>query len=149
MLPSAKLSGLDLCTPYPWAKTAPAALLPTEGDQAVLQFFEKYVMYPCNQSSSPGFLEYLPFLFEEVRTEGRLALRWAVYAAAYGSLSNDEKNTDLGDKAMHCYGQALSALAKSLSEPARTPDDYILMTVVVLDLFEVAPFAFTFDSSGI
>lgn len=140
MLPSAKLSGLDHCTPCLSNKAAPAVQLSAEEDQAVPQFFEKYVMYPCNQSSSPGFLEYLPFLFEEVRTEGRLALRWAVYAAAYASLSNDEDRVDLGDKAMHCYGQALSALAKGLSEPGWIPDDYVLMTVVVLDLFEVGFF---------
>jgi hypothetical protein len=136
-LSSAELSGLNLSAPYPWAKTVPAALVPSEEDQAVSQFFEKYVMYPCNHASSPGFLEHLPCLFEEVKTEGRVALRWAVYAAAYASLSNDQDSEALGDKSLQCYGQALSALAEALADPTRSPDDYTLMTVVILDLFEV------------
>lgn len=125
---------------YPWAKNVPKAFEPPAEDRAVSEFFEKYVMYPCNDSSSPGFLEYLPCLFEEVKTkgrQGRQALRWAVRAAAYASISNDQDNYLLGNKALECYGLALSALAQSLKDPGVKPDDYILMTVVVLDLFEV------------
>ena len=94
-------------------------------------------MYPCNHGSSPGFLEQLPGLFEEVKSEGRLALRWAVRAAAYASLSNERDDPTLGNNAIQCYGRALSALGRSLAETNAAPDDYILMTVVVLDLFEV------------
>jgi hypothetical protein len=122
---------------YPWTKNVPKALEPPAEDWVVSEFFEKYVMYPCNHSSSPGFLEYLPCLFEEVKTKGRQALRWAVRAAAYASISNDQDNSLLGNKALECYGLALSALAQSLKDPGVKPDDYILMTVVVLDLFEV------------
>jgi hypothetical protein len=106
-------------------------------DQAVNQFFEKYVMYPCNQGSSPGFLEHLPSLFKDCRVEGRLALRWAVRAAAYGGLANGQSNTNIGKKAQECYGLALKALTEALNDPKQAPDDYTLMTVVVLDLFEV------------
>ena len=95
-------------------------------------------MYPCNQSSSPGFLEHLPPLFREARTEGRIALRHAVQAASYASLSNDHDSIALGHKALHCYGLALTALAKGLAEPGLQPDDHQLMTVVVLDIFEVS-----------
>jgi hypothetical protein len=129
---------LNLSTPYPWAKAVPEASAPSAEDQAVSQFFEKYVMYPCNNGSSPGFLEHLPSLFKEVKVEGRLALRWAVRAAAYANLSNDQSNVALGNKALQCYGLALSALAESLADPRAPPDDYTLMTVVVLDLFEVS-----------
>jgi hypothetical protein len=105
----------------------------------VSEFFEKYVMYPCNNGSSHGFLEHLPSLFEEVKTEGRVALRWAVRAAAYASVSNDQGNKALIDNALQCYGLALAALGESLAEIHAAPDDYTLMTVVVLDLFEVSP----------
>ena len=128
----------DSKSPYPWVKNVPQASAPSAEDQAVSQFFEKYVMYPCNHGSSPGFLEQLPGLFGEVNSEGRSALRWAVRAAAYASLSNERDDPALGNNAIKCYGRALSALAKSLADTSVAPDDHILMTVVVLDLFEVS-----------
>lgn len=111
--------------------------MPSAEDIAVEQFFEKYVMYPCNQGSSPGFLEHLPSLFRAPRAEGRFALRWAVRAAAYAGLSNDQDNVSLGNKALQCYGKSLTALADALKNGAKSPDDYVLMTIVVLDMFEV------------
>lgn len=138
-IPSTVASNLKLPTPYPWAKAVPDAALPSAEDIAVDQFFEKYVMYPCNQGSSPGFLEHLPSLFREFRLEGRLALRWAVRAAAYASLSNGQDNVALGDKALHCYGQALSALGDALKQDTQEPNDFVLMAVVILDIFEVCP----------
>jgi hypothetical protein len=136
-LSASEIASLDLSSPYPWAKTVPRTCVPSAENHAVSEFFERYVMYPCNNASSPGFLEYLPCLFEEVKTEGRLALRWAVRAAAYANISNDQGNAQLGQKALQCYGLALSALRESLADPQAAPDDYTLMTVVVLDLFEV------------
>ena len=100
-------------------------------------------MYPCNHGSSPGFLEQLPGLFAEVKGKGRVALRWAVRAAAYASLSNERDDQTLVNNAVQCYGQALSALAESLADINAAPDDYILMTVVVLDLFEVGSHSFS------
>ena len=135
-LSAAQLFGLNLSSPFPWAKIVPQASAPSAEDQAVSTFFEKYVMYPCNSGSSPGFLEQLPGLFEEVRSEGKLALRWAVRAAAYATISNDQRSATLHDKALQCYGLALSALGEALADPRSIPDDYMLMTVVVLDLFE-------------
>ncbi|MCJ1243028.1 hypothetical protein MMC30_000224 [Trapelia coarctata] len=135
-LSATELSSLNLSSPYPWVKAVPEASAPSPEDQAVFQFFEKYVMYPCNQGSSPGFLEHLPGLLGEVKVEGKLALRSAVRAAAYASLSSEQSSNALGKKALHCYGLALSSLAESLADPHVVPDDFILMTVVVLDLFE-------------
>ena len=127
----------DSKSPYPWVKNVPQASAPSAEEQAVFQFFEKYVMYPCNHGSSPGFLEQLPGLFAEVKSKGRVALRWAVRAAAYASLSNERDDPTVGNNAIQCYGRALSALAESLADISAAPDDHILMTVVVLDLFEV------------
>ena len=137
-LSPAEIPSLTLPNPYPWAKAVPEASVPSAEDRAVSQFFEKYVMYPSNHSSSPGFLEQLPGLFNEVNVEGRLALRWAVRAAAYASLSTEQSSAPLGKKALQCYGLALSALAESLADTRVAPDDHVLMTVVVLDLFEVS-----------
>lgn len=130
------IAGLNISTPFPWAKSVPQSLIPSAEDQAVSQFFEKFVMYPCNNSSSPGFLEHLPSLFKDVQVEGRLALRWAVRAAAYGSLSAESDSPLISNKAVECYGLALSALAEALADPKQKPDDYVLMTIVVLDMFE-------------
>jgi hypothetical protein len=98
---------------------------------------EKYVMYPCSQTSSPGFLEHLPCMFQEINVNGRYALRWAVRAAAFADLSKDQDIDTLERKALQCYGMALSALGDSLATEGKVPDDYDLMTVVVLDIFEV------------
>lgn len=131
------VAGLNLGNPFPWVKRVPDAVAPSVEDQAVSKFFEKYVMYPCNDGSSPGFLEHLPVLFSEVKIQGRLALRYAVRAAAYANLSNEQDSIELSKKALQCYGLALSALAEALANTRVPPDDYTLMTVVVLDLFEV------------
>lgn len=106
-------------------------------EQAVSEFFEKYVMYPGKNSKS-GFLEHLPCLFQEVNVDGRCALRWAVQAAALADASRDYlPGSALATQALDSYGKALRALSASLSETGKTPDDYDLMTIVVLDLFEV------------
>ncbi|KAI1410244.1 hypothetical protein F5Y13DRAFT_181476 [Hypoxylon sp. FL1857] len=130
---------VELLQPFPWAKTVPAHLRPAPEDEAVDRFMDKYVIYPCNETSSSGFLEHLPGLFKDVNVEGRFALRWAVRAAAYADLSKAQDNTALASKAFHCYGMALSALGESLSAPGKVPDDYDLMTAVMLDIFEVGP----------
>ncbi|KAE9363834.1 hypothetical protein N431DRAFT_474834 [Stipitochalara longipes BDJ] len=129
--------GIQLRDPHPWLKNklSPEMMPPVE-EQAVDNFMEKYVMYPCNQTSSPGFLEHLPCMFQEVNVNGRYALRWAVRAAAYADLSKDQDSDILARKALQCYGMALSSLADSLATPGKVPDDYDLMTVVVLDIFE-------------
>ncbi|KAK8060176.1 hypothetical protein PG996_010106 [Apiospora saccharicola] len=77
-------------------------------------------MYPCNESSSPGFLEHLPSLFKEVNVEGRYALRWAVRAASYAEAARDSEGSHIVQNALHCYGEALSALGESLAAGAHT-----------------------------
>lgn len=131
-------SSIRLPPAFPWAKRVPESLQPSAQDQAVDLFFEKFVMYPCNENSTPGFLEHLPSLFKDIKKEGRFALRWAVRAAAYASVSNEQENASVYEKALHCYGLALTNLGESLKNPETKPDDYVLMTIVVLDLFEVS-----------
>ncbi|EHK44755.1 hypothetical protein TRIATDRAFT_318350 [Trichoderma atroviride IMI 206040] len=130
-------SGITMRNPQPWLKGPPAKFQPPLEEQAVDQFIDRYVLYPCNQTSSPGFLEHLPSMFKEVNVEGRYALRWAVQAAAYAdAVSSNQKSKALASKALQCYGMALKALGESLSTPGKEPDDYDLMAVVVLDIFE-------------
>jgi hypothetical protein len=144
---SAGLSySLNLNNPYPWAKSPPPSSKQSVEDQVVDQFFEKYVMYPCNNGSSPGFLEFLPPLFKDGKVEGRVALRWAVRAASYATLSNEQDNPALGSKALECYGLALSALGEALSDPSYVPNDYEFMTIVVLDIFEVRILVLSFGN---
>lgn len=107
-------------------------------DQAVSSFLDKFVVSPCKNSSSSGFLEFLPSLFKEVNYDGRFALRWAVLAAGYASLSKDLEDERLSEIALLHYGKALSVLGKSLVVSQIEPDDHILMTIVILDLFEVS-----------
>jgi hypothetical protein len=140
--------GVRLFSPYPWVKNVPASSIPSVEDQAVDRFLENYVLYPVSQTSSPGFLEHLPNLFkgDQMNPEGRLALRWAVRAVSYASVSSEQHNVNLASKSLECYGLALSALGKSLGEPGKIPDDYELMTIVILDMFEVSLIALMYLS---
>ncbi|VUC30935.1 unnamed protein product [Clonostachys rosea] len=101
-------------------------------DEAVSNFLDNYVLYPCHESSSPGFLEHLPGLFKEVNVNGRLALRWAVEAASLADYSCRKNDENSARKALQQYSQSLNALSKSLSKNGKEPDDYDLMTVVTL-----------------
>jgi len=112
---------------------------PTTEDPEVWQFFDRFVMYPCNSGSSLGFLEHLPSLFIEINVKHRYALRYAVLAAAHASSIDDPCDNTSKQQAFHYYGLALSALSDSLKEAISEQDDYVLMTVVVLDIFEVSP----------
>lgn len=130
--------GTESDKPHSWLNHQPKNQQTSDSDGAVDRFLDKYVMYPCNETSFPGFLEHLPCLFKEVNIEGRHALRWAVQAAAYADVSNTKGDLSVG-KSLHYYGMALSALSESLAQLGKEPDDYDLMTMVILDLFEVRP----------
>lgn len=123
-----------------WLSTPPSALRGKRAveDEAVSDFIDKYVIYPCSESSSSGFLEHLPSLFKEVNVKGRYALRWAVKATAFADRSTGGDDDDAAIKALEFYGRSLAALEKSLSTKGKAPDDYDLMTVVMLDIFEVS-----------
>ncbi|CAK7221945.1 hypothetical protein SBRCBS47491_004702 [Sporothrix bragantina] len=86
--------GVNTSNTHRWLKVPPPKQMqrPVE-EQAVDIFMDKYVLYPCNQTSSPGFLEHLPSMFQEVNNmSGRHALRWSVRAAAYADISKDWLN---------------------------------------------------------
>lgn len=117
--------------------TAARPIVTPQDDQALSSFFDRFIGCPCNDRSTPGFLDCLPGLFKEVNREGRFALRWAVLAAGYAGLSSDQEGKRTSQMALDCYGHALSVLGKYLADPKFDPDDHILMTIVILDLFEV------------
>ncbi|CAJ2513949.1 Uu.00g020680.m01.CDS01 [Anthostomella pinea] len=135
-LAESEITSVQLRGDLPWVKRGQDSPRQAVKCDAVDRFMEKYVMYPCTEGSSPGFLEHLPSLFKEVNVEGRFALRWAVKAAAYADLSKSQDSEPLAQKAYQCYGMSLSAMGESLSTPGKVPDDFDLMTVVILDMFE-------------
>ncbi|KAF4954920.1 hypothetical protein FGADI_4920 [Fusarium gaditjirri] len=126
----------NLPAAFPWLKDQPKTEPVSEDDQITNMFLDKYVLLPCNESLSPGFLEHLPCLFKEVNIEGRYALRFAVQACSFADLSREKSSEELVKRSLEHYGHALSALGQSLAEKNKTPDDYDLMTVVMLDIFE-------------
>ncbi|CVL00194.1 hypothetical protein FPRO06_08346 [Fusarium proliferatum] len=128
---------VNLPAAFPWLKDPPKTESASKDEQIANIFMEKYVLLPCNESSSPGFLEHLPCLFKEVNIEGRYALRFAVQACALADLSREQSSEELVERSLELYGYALSALGQSLAEKNKTPDDYDLMAVVMLDIFEV------------
>lgn len=124
-------------SPFFWNRDFVDANTDSAGtDDAVSLFFDKYVV-PCNELSSPGFLEHLPCLFKESNVQGRSALRWAVQACAYADIYSRDTVQVAAKLALELYSRALSELGKSLSIKGKIPDDHDLMTVVILDLFEV------------
>ncbi|KAF5593486.1 negative acting factor [Fusarium pseudocircinatum] len=129
-------ASINLPAAFPWLKDQAKTEPVSKDEQIASIFMDKYVLLPCNESSSPGFLEHLPCLFKEVNVEGRYALRFAVQACAFADLSREQSAEELVKRSLECYGFALSALGQSLAEKNKTPDDYDLMTVVMLDIFE-------------
>ncbi|KAF7558951.1 hypothetical protein G7046_g5205 [Stylonectria norvegica] len=129
-------SSIQAPSALPWLKFPSPPSASSTDSHAVSRFMDKYVVYPCSESSFPGFLEHLPSLFVDVNVEGRYALRWAVQAAAFADLSREQSSQALAVKAFDCYGLALAALGESLAEKGKEPDDFDMMTVVVLDIFE-------------
>lgn len=122
---------------FSWNKEAAVMKFDQEDDNdAVSQFFDKYVV-PCSEQSSPGFLEHLPCLFKESNVQGRLALRFAVQACAYADVYSKQHSQAVAKMALELYSRALSELGKSLGMKGKVPDDHDLMTVVILDIFEV------------
>lgn len=135
-------TSLNLSSAFPWLKDSSSAKPLSDQDQAASLFMDKYVLFACNESSSPGFLQHLPCLFREANVEGRYALRWAVQACALADLSREHYSKDLAGKSLESYGKALGALGQSLAEKGKTPDEYDLMAVVILDIFEVRTHVF-------
>lgn len=107
-------------------------------DQIASGFFDRFVLQPCNDGSSSGFLEHLPGLFKDIDIKNRYVLRYAVLATAHASSCGVAENGTSKEKAFYYYGLALQALSYSLESSKSEIDDYILMTIVVLDLFEVS-----------
>ncbi|KAI0592733.1 hypothetical protein F4775DRAFT_587349 [Biscogniauxia sp. FL1348] len=104
----------------------------TPGGAAVDRFIDKYVVYPCSETSSPGFLGHLPSLLQDANVEGRFALRWTMRGATYVDLSQSQEDDALARETFYCYNMSLSALRRSLSTPGKLPDDHDLLTVTFL-----------------
>ncbi|KAF4494195.1 negative acting factor [Fusarium agapanthi] len=130
------IASINLPAAFPWLKEQSKTEPVSKDEQITSMFMDKYVLLPCNESSSPGFLEHLPCLFKEVNIEGRYALRFAVQACAFADLSREQSPEELVKRSLEYYGYALGALGQSLAEKNKTPDDYDLMTVAMLDIFE-------------
>src|SRR3569833_3256027 len=75
-------SGVRLSKRLPWLRGLPAEAQPPVEDQAVEQIQEKYVLNPCNQTSSPNNLEQRPAGGGGGGGDGRRARRRAGRAAA-------------------------------------------------------------------
>ncbi|KAL6689974.1 hypothetical protein J3F84DRAFT_390777 [Trichoderma pleuroticola] len=104
---------------------------------------DKYVIYPCTESSSPGFLEHLPSLFKDINMSRRFALRWAVQAAALVDASCSGEVEGAAARTLDYYSRSLEALGQTLAERGKMPDDYDLMTMAMLDIEESVNQAFT------
>jgi hypothetical protein len=78
-------------------------------------------------------------MFQEANVTTRSALRFAVRAVAYADAVAQQDTDGARDMALVWYGRALESLGEALKAGTEV-DDHVLMTIVVLDLFEVSFF---------
>lgn len=120
---------------------------PSLTDRAVAFFFQRYVYRPTSYqvtgtelARSPtgadhGHHEYFPDLFLQSSRDGPLAC--IVEAAGLASLANAGNTSQWMKLAFIAYGRALSAIRKSLMDPALVKKDETLAAIIMMGVFEV------------
>ena len=104
------------------------------GDQAVCFFFHQYII-SANDGGNPGYLDFLPELYESSDPDGALAL--SVKAMSYGSLSARSSIKVLAAKSNEYYRATLKLVNGMLQSPEEIAQDFLIVAILLLVLFEV------------
>lgn len=114
----------------------PALCQPTTSleNQGVAVFFRDYVTAP-HITILGGFMSCLPSIYSS--TSETSPLRYAVAANAISTLRSYLDQPSLWNAALWYYGQALEAMREAMGDDLRVQGDDVLMTVMLLKLFEV------------
>lgn len=104
-------------------------------NQGVMLFFKDVVMAPHN-SALGSFLSCLPTVYGAASPSS--PLRFAVAANAVTTLRACRPSPALDAAALWHYGQTLEAMRTAMADPRRVRHDDVLMTVMLLKLFEVS-----------
>lgn len=109
-------------------------MLPRWEERSVNLFFRDFTLAE-NEDGSPGYLSFLPDMYEESNKDSGLAL--AVQATSYAAMANRSDISWLGEKARSLYGKALTAVNQRLRQPRDAVEDDTIVTILLLIFFEV------------
>lgn len=120
----------DLIVPYP--------LYEPEETNARYFFVSTFVLYGRDAQADRGFIELLPFLFNNLRPESPLSL---CLTAASNILFGkwERKNSRAECYAFSSYAKALKVTRAALQDPVESMTDETLMAVCLLGFYEVRP----------
>ena len=114
----------------------PPILPESEDAHAICFFVSSFVLYPRDTRADRGYLEYLPFLFDNLRVDSALSVSLAASAhVMFGKWERKVKDAEL--LTFPLYTKALKATRKSLEDPEERVLDETLMAVCLLGFFEV------------
>lgn len=124
--------------PTPWLNDEACRLAPpilyTLEDKAMLWFFSKWILQPCNHNICPGYFEFLP----ELAKEGNI-ITLAVLAAAFAEIADVSREKRLALKSQQKYGQALQQIRAALQDPHAAVSDETIAAILVIDSLEASP----------
>lgn len=103
-------------------------------EQATCFFFHRYTLQ-SSHNDNPGWLDFLPELYQQSGPES--ALTYSIRAISFASLSSASSVKNLAPKGHQSYGLALKMVNASLSEPADVLQDSLIVAILLLALFEV------------
>lgn len=120
------------------ALVVPHPLYEPEETNALCFFVSTFVLYGRDTQADRGFLELLPFLFNNLRVESPLSL---CLAAASNFLFNKwERKIPRAERyAFSSYTKALKATRRALQDSVESVADETLMAVCLLGFYEVRP----------
>jgi hypothetical protein len=109
---------------------------PSLDEQAASYVFHNYVSEDNEKASSKGFFDYLPALYRRSQPESILAD--AVTALGLVGIANSTRDSALLNKAVLKYGAIARAVSERLGVVKLAKQDDILISVLLLGLFEVS-----------
>jgi hypothetical protein len=101
---------------------------------AIRLFFQDYVLTPCSDKRSRGWLNFLPRLYEAAPHDP--VLQPALFAAAYANIAQKTESPDFSIKAISYYNVSLEMINKVLSDRLIATSDVAMTAVLLLGLYE-------------
>jgi hypothetical protein len=105
-------------------------------DQAISYVFHNYVSEDNESASARGLFDYLPALYR--RSHQGSVLAEAVMALGMVGIANSNRDSALLNQAILKYSATARAVSESLGEVELAKQDGILISVLLLGLFEVS-----------
>jgi hypothetical protein len=107
-------------------------------EQATCFFFHGYTLQ-SSHNDNPGWLDFLPEMYQ--KSDSDSALAHSTRAMSFTSLSSASSLKHLATKGHQSYGLALKKINASLRKPNEVLEDSLIVSVLLLALFEVRCFS--------